>query len=177
MWLLFDEVGLTNLRTTCTAFIGGQRTGLWMTEFPFYSLNLLFFYFPFTVFKTQSFFSWGIISPPVISNDPSILCSLSCNQSSPFDHSRKRPALVKTISVKPRLNCDFELDFVMRGLVTDRSRRRPGPLLALPNWTFPSFLKSRKRPLRQYWRNCTLRKWLVEKYLGVTLINKTICSV
>ena len=37
--------------------ISGQRTGLWMTEFPFYSLNLLFFCFPIAVFKTQSFFS------------------------------------------------------------------------------------------------------------------------
>ena len=146
--MLFDEVGLTNLRTTCTAFIGGQRTGSWMTEFPFYSLNLLFFGFPIAVFKTQSFFSRGIISPPVISNDPSILWFLSCSQSSPFDHSRKRPTLVKTMSVKPRLNCD--LNFVMRGLVTNRSRTRPGPLLALPNWTFPLFLNSRKRPLRQY---------------------------
>ena len=35
---------------------------------------------------------------------------LSARQSSPFDHSRKRPSLVKTISVKPRLNCD--LNFV-----------------------------------------------------------------
>ena len=76
-----------------------------MTEFPFYSLNLQFFCFPIAVFKTQSFFSRGIISPPVISNDPSILRSLSCSQSSPFDHYRKRPTLVKTMSVKPRLNC------------------------------------------------------------------------
>ena len=66
-----------------------------MTEFPFYSLNLLFwflvlpYYFLTSVlsicsiflgevidlFKTQSFLR-GIVSPPVISNDHSIL--LSC---------------------------------------------------------------------------------------------------
>ena len=50
--------------------------------------------------------------------------------SSPSDHSRKRPALVSTTFVKPRLNCD--LNFVMKS--------------SLPNWTFPFFLSSRKWP-------------------------------
>ena len=42
--------------------------------------------------------------------------------------------------------CD--LNFVMKSLLSDRSRKRPRPLLGLPNWTFPLFLNSRKRPLR-----------------------------
>ena len=33
-------------------------------------------------------------------------------RSSPFDHSRKRPAQVTTTFVKPRLNCDF--NFVVK---------------------------------------------------------------
>ena len=63
------------------------------------------------------------------------------SRSSPCDHSRKRPALVTTTFVKPHLNCD--LNFVMKS-----SRKRPRPLLGLPNWTFPLFLSSCKRPLR-----------------------------
>ena len=63
------------------------------------------------------------------------------SRSSPCDHSRKRPALVTTTFVKPCLNCD--LNFVMK-----TSRKRPRPLLGLPNWTFPLFLNCRKQPLR-----------------------------
>ena len=47
----------------------------------------------------------------------------------------KRPALVTTTFAKPHLNCD--LHFVMKS-----SRKRPRPLLGLPNWTFPLFLIS-----------------------------------
>ena len=63
------------------------------------------------------------------------------SRSSPCDHSRKRPALVTTTFVKPCLNCD--LNFVMK-----TSRKRPRPLLRLPNWTFPLFLSCRKQPLK-----------------------------
>ena len=67
------------------------------------------------------------------------------SRSSPCDHSRKRPALVTTTFVKPRLNCD--VNFVMKS-----SRKRPlqywpWPLFGLPNWTFILILCSRKRPL------------------------------
>ena len=62
------------------------------------------------------------------------------SRSSPCDHSRKRPALVTTTFAKPHLNCD--LNFVMKS-----SRKRPRPLLGLPNWTFPLFLSSCKLPL------------------------------
>ena len=48
---------------------------------------------------------------------------------------------VTTTFAKPRLNCD--LNFVMQS-----SRKRPRPLLGLPNWTFPLFLSSCKRPVR-----------------------------
>ena len=67
------------------------------------------------------------------------------SRSSPCDHSRKRPALVTTTFVKPRLNCD--VNFVMKS-----SRKRPlqywpWPLFGLPSWTFILILCSRKRPL------------------------------
>ena len=55
------------------------------------------------------------------------------NRSSPCDHSRKRPALVTTTFVKPRLNRD--LNFVMKSF-----GKRSRPLLELPKWTFPLFL-------------------------------------
>ena len=61
------------------------------------------------------------------------------SRSSPCDHFHKRPALVTTTFVKPRLNCD--LIFLMKS-----SRKRPRPLLVLSNWFFPLFLSSRKRP-------------------------------
>ena len=69
--------------------------------------------------------------------------------SSPCDHSRKRPATVRTTLVKARLNCYFKT-LKWKALVSDCSRKRPPPrpLLGLPNWTFLSFLHSRKRPLR-----------------------------
>ena len=54
-----------------------------------------FFCFPIAVFKTQSFFSRGIIIPPVISNDPSILRS-----SGPY-HAVK--ALLSTTLVSDQL--------------------------------------------------------------------------
>ena len=62
---------------------------------------------------------------------------------SPCDHSRKRPALVTTTFVKPRLN----VNFVMKS-----SRKRPlpywtWPLFGLPSWTFILILCSRKRLL------------------------------
>ena len=65
------------------------------------------------------------------------------SRSSPCDHSRKRPALVTTTFVKPRLN----VNFVMKS-----SRKRPlpywtWPLFGLPSWTFILILCSRKRPL------------------------------
>ena len=62
------------------------------------------------------------------------------SQSSPRDHPRKRPAQVTTTFVKPRWN--FDLNLVMK-----ISRKRPRPLLGLPNWTFSLFLSSRKRTL------------------------------
>ena len=62
------------------------------------------------------------------------------SQSSPHDHPRKRPAQVTTTFVKPRWN--FDLNLVMK-----ISRKRPRPLLGLPNWTFSLFLSSRKRTL------------------------------
>ena len=45
---------------------------------------------------TQAFFLRGTVSPPVISNDPSIrrFCGPRYRRSPPCDHSRKRPALV-----------------------------------------------------------------------------------
>ena len=49
----------------------------------------------------------------------------------------KQPALVTTTFVKLRLKCD--LNFVMKSY-----RKRPRPLLVLPNWTFLLFLSSRK---------------------------------
>ena len=55
---------------------------------------------------------------------------LNYTRSSPFDHSRKRPALVTTTLVKPRLNCDLYL-------VMKSNCKRPRLLLGLPNWTFP----------------------------------------
>ena len=65
------------------------------------------------------------------------------SRSSPCDHSRKRPALVTTTFVKPRLN----VNFVMKS-----SRKRPlpywtWPLFGLPSWTFILILCSRKRLL------------------------------
>ena len=65
---------------------------------------------------------------------------LKYTRSSPFDHSRKRPALVTTTLVKPRLSCDLYL-------VMKSNCKRPRPLLGLPNWTFPLFLSSCKWPL------------------------------
>ena len=67
------------------------------------------------------------------------------SRSSPCDLSRKRPALVTTTFVKPRLNCD--VNFVMKS-----SRKRPlpywtWPLFGLPSWTFILILCSRKRLL------------------------------
>ena len=55
---------------------------------------------------------------------------LNYTRSSPFDHSRKRPAVVTTTLVKPRLNCDVYL-------VMKSNCKRSRPLLGLPNWTFP----------------------------------------
>ena len=65
------------------------------------------------------------------------------SRSSPCDHSRKRPALVTTTFVRPRLN----VNFVMKS-----SRKRPlpywtWPLFGLPSWTFILILCSRKRLL------------------------------
>ena len=60
------------------------------------------------------------------------------SRSSPCDHSRKGPALVTITFVEPCLNCG--LNFVMKSY-----RKRPRPLLGLPNWTSPLFLSSRKR--------------------------------
>ena len=55
---------------------------------------------------------------------------LNYTRSSPFDHSRKRPALVTTTLVKPRLNCNVYL-------AMKSNCKRSRPLLGLPNWTFP----------------------------------------
>ena len=63
------------------------------------------------------------------------------SQSPPGDQSRKRPALVTTTIVKPRLNC--HLNSVIKS-----SRKRPRPLLGITNWSFPLFLSSRNRPLK-----------------------------
>ena len=60
------------------------------------------------------------------------------SRNSPCDHSRKGPALVTITFVEPCLNCG--LNFVMKSY-----RKRPRPLLGLPNWTSPLFLSSRKR--------------------------------
>ena len=58
----------------------------------------------------------------------------------PYDHSHKRPALVTTTFVKPRLNCDF--NFAAKSSPKRTPRKQPRPLLGLPNWTFPLFLSS-----------------------------------
>ena len=63
------------------------------------------------------------------------VCDIS-RKSSPWDHSRKQPALVTTSFEKPCLIC-----------VMTSSRKRPQLLLGLPNWTFPLFLSSCKQPL------------------------------
>ena len=60
------------------------------------------------------------------------------SRSSPGDHSRKRQALVTITFVEPCLNCG--LNFVMKSY-----RKRPRPLLGLPNWASPLFSSSRKR--------------------------------
>ena len=60
------------------------------------------------------------------------------SQSSPCDHSRKRPALVTTTFVNSRLNCN--LSFVMKS-----SCKRPLPkATAIVQLTFPLFLSSCK---------------------------------
>ena len=69
-----------------------------------------------------------------------VFLQLRYSRSSPCDHSCKRPTLVKTTFTKPHLNSG--LNFVMKS-----SRKRPRPLLGLPNWTFPLCLSSCKRPL------------------------------
>ena len=56
------------------------------------------------------------------------------SRSFPCDHSLKRPALVTTTFVKPCLNCD--LNFVMK-----ISRKRPRPLLGLPELDFSFVFK------------------------------------
>ena len=76
------------------------------------------------------------------------------SRSSPCDHSGKRPALVMTTSVKPRLICDLNF-------VTKSSHRWPWPwaLLGFPNWTFPLFLSSCKPPLKVFFFKKTTLKW------------------
>lgn len=61
------------------------------------------------------------------------------SRSSPRDHSRKRPALVTTIFVKPRFNCD--LNFVMKISLSDRSASDRDDF-----WDYSLFLSSRKQP-------------------------------
>ena len=44
--------------------------------------------------------------------------------------------------------CKTPFELQLKAPVSDRSRKRPRPLLGLPNWTFPLFLSSCKLPLR-----------------------------
>ena len=71
---------------------------------------------------------------------------LNYSRSSPCDHSSKRPALVTTSILKPRLN--WHLNSVIKS-----SRKRPWPLLCITDGLFPLFLSSRKRPLSQHLNN------------------------
>ena len=57
--------------------------------------------------------------------------------SCPCDHTRKRPALVTTTFLKPRLNT--YLNFIVKSSRKRPPRKRARPLLRLPNWTFPCF--------------------------------------
>ena len=86
---------------------------------------------------------------PIVTYSHYIYNTDEYSRNSPCDHSRKRSVLVKTTFVKPRLNCD--VNFVIKSShVSDRSRGRARPFLGLPDWAFPLFLGSRKRPLLNF---------------------------
>jgi len=60
----------------------------------------------------------------------------------PLSQATSSSLVVRTSIVKPRLTCHL-------ALVSDRSRKRPRPLLWITNGLFLLFLSSRKRPLGQ----------------------------
>ena len=68
---------------------------------------------------------------------PKWRCKFSCSRNSQCDHSRKRPALVTTTFMKPRLKCDFVMKSSRHGV---RNRDH--------FWAF--FLSSCKRTLRVF---------------------------
>ena len=72
------------------------------------------------------------------------------SRSSPCDHSRKRPALVTTSIVKPRLNCHLKgcNQKLSQATAPIGPHKRLRPLLGITNRSFPLFLSSRGRPLK-----------------------------
>ena len=73
------------------------------------------------------------------------------SQSSPCDHSRKRPALVTTSIVNPRLTC--HLNSVMKSSRKRPFGKRPRPLLWITNGLFPLFLRLHKTSYEGYDKN------------------------